>query len=190
MIIPHNRAPEELGAYLKKSQAQLLVAEAGAVDLTVVSKGNAQLKHVIWVVKQGSRHMDWSEVPDGIGGNLDVSVWHETVNEKKQLSDTEVPASEPKSTTPSILAVWPLSGEFIEYKPQVSWLELEPLLKLIFIHSRISCLVSVLFLAPFQRPSDLFHPTWCYQLTRSHAHTHYAGSWLPYTPIRRLLSIP
>lgn len=120
MIIPHNRVPEELGAYLKKSQAQLLVAEAGAVDLTVISKGNAQLKHVIWVVKQGSRHMDWSEVPDGIGGNLDVSVWHETVNEKKQLSDTEVPASEPKSTTPSILAVWPSSGEFIEYKPQVS----------------------------------------------------------------------
>jgi hypothetical protein len=120
VIIPHNLAPEDLATYLKKAQAQLLVAEAGAVDLTVVSKGNAQLKHIIWVVKQGSRHMDWSEVPDGIGGNLDVSVWHETVKEKKQLTDTGVPASEPKSETPSILALWPSSGEFIEYKPQVS----------------------------------------------------------------------
>jgi hypothetical protein len=120
VIIPHNLAPEELGTYLKKAQARVLVAEAGAVDLTVISKGNAQLKHVIWVVKQGSRHMDWNEVPEGIGGNLDVSVWHESVNEKKQLSDTEVPASEPKSGSPSILALWPSSGEFIEYKPEVS----------------------------------------------------------------------
>lgn len=120
VIIPHNLAPEELGSNLKKAQAQLLVAEAGAVDLTVVTKGNAQLKHVIWVVKEGSRHMDWNEVPDGIGGNLDVSVWHETVDEKKQLSDSEVPEYEPKFETPSILALWPSSGEFIEYKPQVS----------------------------------------------------------------------
>ncbi|KAH8702238.1 hypothetical protein BGW36DRAFT_336653 [Talaromyces proteolyticus] len=116
VIIPHNLKPEELGGFLKKAEAHALVAEAGAVDLTIVTKGNAQLKQVIWVAKQGSRHMDWNDVPEGIGGNVDVSVWHEVVKDKKTLTDTEVPAYDPKTETPSLSAIWSSSGEFIEYQ--------------------------------------------------------------------------
>lgn len=97
----------------------MLVGEAGAVDLTVVAKGNEQLKQVIWVTKQGSSHMDWNEVPAGIGKGLGVSVWHELVEDKRVLSDTEVPPLDPKSQTPSITSLWPSTGEFIEYKPEV-----------------------------------------------------------------------
>jgi hypothetical protein len=104
---------------MKEAEAELLVAEAGAVDLTVVAKGNAQLKQVIWVTKQGSRHMDWNEVPAGIGKGLGVSVWHELVEDKRVLSDTEVLPLDPKSETPSITSLWPSTGEFIEYKPEV-----------------------------------------------------------------------
>ncbi|OKL64147.1 hypothetical protein UA08_00338 [Talaromyces atroroseus] len=118
VLIPHNLEPKQLGSHLKKVQAQLLIAEAGAVDLTVVTTGNEQLKSVVWVAKEGSRHMDWNEVPAEIAGNLKVAVWHELVQEKKNLEDTEVPVYEPKSATPSITALWPTSGEFIEYKPQ------------------------------------------------------------------------
>lgn len=112
--------PKQLGSYLNKVQAELLIAEAGAVDLTVVTSGNKQLKDVIWVAKEGSRHMDWNEVPAKIAGSVKVAVWHELVEEKKKLDDTEVPAYDPKSATPSIIAFWPNSEEFIEYKPQVS----------------------------------------------------------------------
>lgn len=119
-MIPHNLDPKQLGSYLNKVQAELLIAEAGAVDLTVVTSGNKQLKDVIWVAKEGSRHMDWNEVPAKIAGSVKVAVWHELVEEKKKLDDTEVPAYDPKSATPSIIAFWPNSEEFIEYKPQVS----------------------------------------------------------------------
>jgi hypothetical protein len=120
VLIPHNLEPKQLGGYLKKAQAQLLIAEAGAVDLTVITTGNAQLKNVIWVAKEGSRHMDWNEVPAEIAGKLKVTVWHELVQAKKVLEDTEIPVYEPKSATPSITALWSSSEEFIEYKPQVS----------------------------------------------------------------------
>lgn len=119
-MIPHNLDPKQLGNYLKKVQAELLIAEAGAVDLTVVTSGNKQLKDVIWVAKEGSRHMDWNEVPAKLAGSVKVAVWHELVQEKKKLKDTEVPAYEPKSATPSIIAFWPTTEEFIEYKIQVS----------------------------------------------------------------------
>lgn len=119
-MIPHNLDPKKLASYLKKVQAELLIAEAGAVDLTVVTSGNKQLKDVIWVAKEGSRHMDWNEVPAKLAGSVKVAVWHELVEEKKKLDDTEVPAYDPKSATPSITAFWPTTEEFIEYKPQVS----------------------------------------------------------------------
>lgn len=120
VLIPHNLDPKQLGSYLNKVQAELLIAEAGAVDLTVVTAGNKQLKDVIWVAKEGSRHMDWNEIPEKLAGSVKVAVWHELVEEKKKLDDTEVAAYDPKSPTPSITAFWPTTEEFIEYKPQVS----------------------------------------------------------------------
>lgn len=98
-----------------------MIAEAGTVDLSVVTKGSKQLSHIVWVAKQGSRHMDWNEVPQGIGGSLEVAVWHELVKDKKGFVGSEVPAFEPKSETPSVVTVWPSSGigEFIEYTPKV-----------------------------------------------------------------------
>lgn len=122
MIIPHNLPSEVLTEYLQKSQAELLIAEAGAVDLSVVTKGNQQLSHVLWVAKQGSRHMEWDQVPEGIGGRLEVAVWHELVKDKKGSITSELPEWEPKSPTPSITTVWPTAsgvGEFIEYEPKV-----------------------------------------------------------------------
>ncbi|KAL1970880.1 hypothetical protein VTN77DRAFT_2714 [Rasamsonia byssochlamydoides] len=121
VMFPHNLSPEALSNYLHKSQAQLLIAEAGAVDLAVVTKGNKQLNHVIWVAKQGSRHLDWNEVPAGIGGELEVSVWHELVKDKKHSVEAELPPLDPKSETPSITTLWPSTsgaGEFVDYTPQ------------------------------------------------------------------------
>ncbi|KAL2824058.1 hypothetical protein BDW59DRAFT_90383 [Aspergillus cavernicola] len=116
VIIPHNLAPQELSGLLQKSQADSLVAEAGALDLTLVAGGNKQLSHVVWVAKLGSRHMDWNDVPKEVEDRLDVAVWHEIVDEKKDLAGLEVPEWDPSSPTPTLTTLW--SGEFIEYGPE------------------------------------------------------------------------
>lgn len=128
MIIPHDISSELVSKFVKQSQAQLLIAEAGALDLTILTKGNKKLNHVIWVAPQGSRHMDWNDVPEGIGGDLEVSVWHELVKDKGDSVGSEVPQTDSKSPTSPIVTLWPAtspeSGEFVEYTPEVGHLHL------------------------------------------------------------------
>ncbi|KAL2789137.1 hypothetical protein BJX66DRAFT_339569 [Aspergillus keveii] len=116
VLVPHNLDTEELSALLQKVQADSLIAEAGAVDLALVAKKNDQLSHFLWVAKLGSRHMDWNDVPKELQGRLNVAVWHELVDEKKDLAGLEVPEWDPTSPTPTLTTLW--SGEFIEYKPE------------------------------------------------------------------------
>ncbi|KAL4760241.1 uncharacterized protein BDW70DRAFT_68924 [Aspergillus foveolatus] len=116
VIIPHNLPAEQLSGLLQKAQADSLIAEAGALDLTLVTKDNKQLSHVIWVAKMGSRHMDWNDVPKEVEDHLDVAVWHELVDEKKDLAGLDIPEWDPSSKTPTLSTLW--SGEFVEYGPE------------------------------------------------------------------------
>jgi hypothetical protein len=121
IIIPHNLEPEVLSAHLEKSQADALIAEAGALDLSLVAKNNNQLSQVIWVAKIGSQHMDWNQVPGDVQGSLEVAVWHELVEEKKDLTGLDVPSWDPDSPAPSVTTVWPTKsqvGDFIEFQPE------------------------------------------------------------------------
>ena len=66
--------------------------------------------------------MDWNDVPGDVKGTLGVAVWHEIVEEKKDLAGLDVPSWEPNSPSPSLTTVWPSAtgaGEFIEYQPEV-----------------------------------------------------------------------
>ncbi|KAL4805960.1 hypothetical protein BDV18DRAFT_160820 [Aspergillus unguis] len=116
VLVPHNLPAEKLSKLLQKSQADSLIAEAGALDLTLVAGDNKQLSHVIWVAKIGSRHMDWNDVPKEVEGRLEVAVWHELVDEKKDLAGLEVPEWDPSTKSPSLSTLW--SGEFVEYGPE------------------------------------------------------------------------
>ncbi|KAL4967740.1 uncharacterized protein BDV14DRAFT_207232 [Aspergillus stella-maris] len=116
VLVPHNLAAEQLSELLQKCQADSLIAEAGSVDLPQVAGNNKQLNHVIWVAKLGSRHMDWNDVPKELEDHLDVGVWHEIVDEKKELAGLEVPEWDPNTPSPSLSTLW--SGEFVEYGPQ------------------------------------------------------------------------
>ncbi|OJJ41735.1 hypothetical protein ASPWEDRAFT_179439 [Aspergillus wentii DTO 134E9] len=121
ILVPHNLQSETLSAHLQKAKADALIAEAGALDLSAVAKGNEQLTQVIWVAKLGSRHMDWNDIPGDLKGSLEVAVWHELVEEKKDLAGLEVPSWDPSSPSPSVTTVWPSSsqeGDFIEYGPE------------------------------------------------------------------------
>ncbi|KAL4939148.1 hypothetical protein BDV06DRAFT_41247 [Aspergillus oleicola] len=116
VLVPHNLAADKLSGLLQKSQADSLIAEAGSVDLPQVAGNNKQLNHVIWVAKLGSRHMDWNDVPKELEDHLDVAVWHEIVDEKKELAGLEVPDWDHSTPSPSLSTLW--SGEFVEYGPE------------------------------------------------------------------------
>ncbi|CAG7944184.1 unnamed protein product [Penicillium salamii] len=121
VLIPHNLPAESLSAHLKQAGAEVLIAEAGSLDLSVVGNDNKQLSLVLWVAKYGNRHMDWNGVPDNVESTLKVAVWHELVEEFKDLAGYDVPEYDPKTETPAVNTVWPsssLSGQFIDFKPE------------------------------------------------------------------------
>ncbi len=90
VLVPHNLQTDILIAHLKQVKPDFLIAEAGALEIDSVVAACSSLKHVIWVAKEGSRHMDWNVVPEGAGGKVEVVVWHELVDERKTLTSSDV----------------------------------------------------------------------------------------------------
>ncbi|KAJ5089122.1 hypothetical protein N7532_007806 [Penicillium argentinense] len=121
IIVPHNLPADTLCAHLQKCKADALIAEAGSLDLSLVARGNKQLELVLWVAKEGNRHMDWHDVPTEVKGTLKTSVWHELVEEYKDLAGLDVPEYDPTTPAPAVNTVWPSSdpsGEFIDFKAE------------------------------------------------------------------------
>jgi acyl-CoA synthetase (AMP-forming)/AMP-acid ligase II len=83
ILIPYNQPQNALIELLRQTKADSLIAAAGSLPLAEVSDAVPGIRQVIWTVEKTSRHMDWNEVPEGIGGKVDVSVWHDLVQDQK-----------------------------------------------------------------------------------------------------------
>lgn len=142
--MPHNLPPETLSAHLQHTKAEALIAEAGSLDLFLVAKGNDRLSFVLWVAKDGSRHMDWHEKPENVKSGFEVAVWNELVEEHKDIAGLEVPEYEPATRAPAVSTVWPSSsqaGEFIEFQSEVKLDTCRIAMSLLTLSYRISCLL-------------------------------------------------
>jgi len=69
---------------------------------------------LIWVVDEGSKHMDWDEVPKGTGGAVNVSTWQEILQDQEPSAGAELPAVDRTTVLKKLLAFGP-SGDLIEY---------------------------------------------------------------------------
>jgi acyl-CoA synthetase (AMP-forming)/AMP-acid ligase II len=123
ILIPYNQPHTTLVDLLVSTRADALIAEAGSVPLADVTSGAPGLRQIIWTVEKTSRHMDWSEVPEGIGGKLDVSVWHELVQDQKS-SAAVLPST--TETAPPVVFLWQevsgKSAETIEFTQKVCYM--------------------------------------------------------------------
>ncbi|RDI84338.1 Pescadillo [Venturia inaequalis] len=91
ILIPYDHPTTEIIGLLQKTKADVLIAEAGSLPLQEVAQKHKSLKQVVWVVEKTSRHMDWTEVPKEIGGNVDVSVWHQLVQDSQDVTTADMP---------------------------------------------------------------------------------------------------
>jgi acyl-CoA synthetase (AMP-forming)/AMP-acid ligase II len=119
ILIPYNQPHHTLTELLNQTKADALIAEAGSVPLADVGKGVSSLRQVIWTVEKTSRHMDWNEVPEGIGGKIDVSVWHQLVQDLK-IAFPELPKDAGKA--PNVAFLWQervgKAAEIVEFTQQ------------------------------------------------------------------------
>lgn len=124
VLIPYNQPHDTLTEMLRSTKADGLIAEAGSLPLADVSKDVQNLRQVVWVVEKTSRHVDWNEVPEGFGGKIDVSVWHELVEDAKDSVGSDLPKGPEGYVPPNIFTLWQNKigevGQITEFKQAVS----------------------------------------------------------------------
>ncbi|KAG0646444.1 hypothetical protein D0Z07_7553 [Hyphodiscus hymeniophilus] len=114
ILVPYDQSTEDIISLLHKSKADSVIAAVGSFPFDVVTKSYPDLQQLIWVVDEGSRHMDWNEVPKGTGGAVNVSTWSEIIQDQESNAGAELPAVERTSELKNIIGFWP-SGEMIRY---------------------------------------------------------------------------
>ena len=63
------------------------------------------LSQVIWVTKAGNEHMDFADTPDDVQGKVNISTWHDLIEENKSPASSELPSIERGPSSPSVSIV-------------------------------------------------------------------------------------
>ncbi|CAG8956352.1 hypothetical protein HYFRA_00003733 [Hymenoscyphus fraxineus] len=113
-LVPYDQPIDQIISFLKQSKSDAVVAAVGSFPFDVVSKSYPALKQLVWVVDDGSKHMDWNEVPTGTGGPVNVSTWQEIIQDASPSSGADLPAIDRTIEPKKVMAFSP-AGELVEY---------------------------------------------------------------------------
>lgn len=131
ILIPQGQSREALADFLRETNADILLAQAGTLPLSELMKAYSGLKQIIWVVEESSRHMDWKEPADYDHGKLSLATWHTLIEDHKGSASSDPPSNVPEFVSPTVLAVWqrqttaslPETHEVVEFTQKVSSLK-------------------------------------------------------------------
>lgn len=149
ILIPFDQSDEAVISMLRRSAADTVVALPGSFPLDTVVKSYPSLRQIIWVVDEGNRHMDWTEVPQGMGGSVNVTTWQDIIQENPVDAGKELPPLDTQAEPRDITVFW-------QSKPGT----MEEMVR--FTSANITSAVAAqLFAIPQSQrigPSDLFLP--------------------------------
>ncbi|KAL8357242.1 hypothetical protein RB598_002196 [Gaeumannomyces tritici] len=149
IILPFNKSEEAVLSMLRRSAADTVVALPGSFPFDAVVKNYPALRNVVWVADDGTRHMDWNEVPKGTGGAVNVSTWHDIVAEQPVDAGRDLPAVEGQKEARDVTIFW-------QSKPG----EMEEMVRFTSANLVAAVAGQMLAIPTSQRlgPSDLFLP--------------------------------
>ncbi|KAI1005147.1 hypothetical protein K3495_g3069 [Podosphaera aphanis] len=113
ILLPYDQTLDEILNQLEKSKSDTVVAAAGSFPFDAIHKSYPSLKQLIWVVDEGSKHMDWNEVPNGTGGSVNVSTWQEIVQDPDSSAGKELPIKDNSIELGKVIGF--VSGQAVEY---------------------------------------------------------------------------
>lgn len=149
ILIPFDQSDEAIISMLRQSAADTVIALPGSFPFETVFKSYPSLRQLIWVVDEGNRHLDWNEVPQGVGGSVNVATWQDIIQESPVDAGKELPPLEGQPAPQDVTTFWhSKSGEVEE-----------------MVHftnaNFVSAIAAQLFAVPQSQrlgPSDLFLP--------------------------------
>jgi hypothetical protein len=148
ILLSYDQPSGTIISMLKQSDADTLISAVGSLPFESVTQQHPALRQLIWVVDEGSSHMDWDEIPKGTGGAINVSTWQEIIEDHRS-SATDLPKSDPTEKLTNLVAFWQSkqgdAGQLVEYTQ----------LNLV---SAISAQLAAMPVTQSMSPSDLFLP--------------------------------
>ena len=106
ILLPYNLPLPKVYELLHSTSADALVCAAGNLPLDDVAQQCQNLRLLTWVVEKTSRHMDWNGVPDSAQGRLNVSVWHDVVQENQSTASGDLPTNETGDAPSDVITIW------------------------------------------------------------------------------------
>ncbi|KAJ8122848.1 hypothetical protein ONZ43_g1061 [Nemania bipapillata] len=94
ILLPYDQSDESVISMLQQSGADTVVTCPGTFPFDSVVKSYPALRQLVWVVDEGSKHLDWNEVPKGMGGKVNVSTWQDILNDNPQTAGNELPPAD------------------------------------------------------------------------------------------------
>lgn len=149
VILPFDQPDDAVISMLRRSAADTVVTAPGSFPFDLVAKSYPSLRQLIWVVDEGSSHMDWNEVPQGAGGSVNVSTWQDIINDSPVDAGKELPPLEGQKEPRDVTIFW-------QSKPG----QQEEMVRFTSANL-ISAIAAQLFAVPTAHrlgPSDLFLP--------------------------------
>ncbi|KAL9571444.1 hypothetical protein ACKAV7_004782 [Fusarium commune] len=149
VLIPFDVSNDELVSMLRRSAADTLITAPGAFPFDAVIQAYPSLRQLIWVTDEGSSHMDWNEIPEGTGGNINVATWQDILRDAPAHAGTELPAIDPEKTPSDVVTFWQTEPGEVEEMVRFSQANLV---------SAISAQLAAIPTKERINPSDLFLP--------------------------------
>ncbi|GAB1314383.1 Long chain acyl-CoA synthetase 7, peroxisomal [Madurella fahalii] len=106
VILPFDQSDEAVISMLRRSATDTVVTAPGSFPFDVVVKNYPSLRQLIWVVDEGSKHMDWNEIPQGTGGSVNVSTWQDIVNDNPLDAGKTLPPMEGQKEPRDVTVFW------------------------------------------------------------------------------------
>ncbi|CAK7222829.1 hypothetical protein SCUCBS95973_004969 [Sporothrix curviconia] len=107
ILLPFDQQDDAvLVSMLRRSAADTVITAPGCFPFDTVVQSYPALRQLIWVVDEGSAHLDWNEVPKGMGGSVNVSTWQDVVNDAPQAAGRELPPFEGQSQPRDLTIFW------------------------------------------------------------------------------------
>ncbi|KAI0805852.1 hypothetical protein GGR55DRAFT_259035 [Xylaria sp. FL0064] len=114
ILLPYDQPEASIISMLQQSGADTVVTLPGTFPFDSVVKSYPALRQLIWVVDEGSKHLDWNEVPKGIGGKVNVSTWQDILNDQPQTAGTELPSIDNQAAAPDVVLFWVSKNDSVE----------------------------------------------------------------------------
>jgi hypothetical protein len=149
VILPFDEPTDAIISMLRRSAADTVVTAPGSFPFDVVVSSYPSLRQLIWVVDEGSKHMDWNEVPQGTGSSVNVSTWQDIINDSPVDAGKQLPLLEGQKAPRDVTVFW-------QAKPG----QQEEMVRFTSANLISGVAAQIFALATSQRmgPSDLFLP--------------------------------